>query len=149
MDLSGCDRNRWEAVVGMGSVKCRELLAWLRTCTFSRRTLLHGVTWNSEKMFLSFLVLQGLTKAFRNIPGVDMINVSKLNLLKLAPGGHVGRFVIWTQSAFSKLDDLYGTWRKSAKLKKGYNLPMPKMANTDLSRLLKAEEIRGVLRAPM
>lgn len=92
---------------------------------------------------------QGLTKAFRNIPGVDMINVSKLNLLKLAPGGHVGRFVIWTQSAFSKLDDLYGTWRKSAKLKKGYNLPMPKMANTDLSRLLKAEEIRAVLRAPI
>ncbi|KAJ4451226.1 60S ribosomal protein L4 [Periplaneta americana] len=92
---------------------------------------------------------QGLSKAFRNIPGVDLINVSKLNLLKLAPGGHVGRFVIWTQSAFAKLDDLYGSWRKSAKLKKGYNLPMPKMANTDLSRLLKSEEIRSVLRAPM
>ena len=92
---------------------------------------------------------QGLKKAFRNIPGVDLINVSKLNLLKLAPGGHVGRFVIWTQSAFEKLDELYGTWRKSAKLKKGYNLPMPKMANTDLSRLLKSEEIRSVLRAPM
>ncbi|KAJ9601833.1 hypothetical protein L9F63_000015, partial [Diploptera punctata] len=92
---------------------------------------------------------QGLKKAFRNIPGVDLINVSKLNLLKLAPGGHVGRFVIWTQSAFKKLDELYGTWRKSAKLKKGYNLPMPKMANTDLSRILKSEEIRSVLRAPM
>lgn len=100
-------------------------------------------------MVLSFFVLQGLTKAFRNIPGVDLISVSKLNLLKLAPGGHVGRFVIWTQSAFSKLDDLYGTWRKSAKLKKGYNLPMPKMSNTDLTRLLKSEEIRAVLRAPM
>lgn len=92
---------------------------------------------------------QGLKKAFRNIPGVDLINVSKLNLLKLAPGGHIGRFIIWTQSAFEKLDELYGTWRKSAKLKKGYNLPMPKMANTDLSRLLKSEEIRSVLRAPM
>lgn len=94
-------------------------------------------------------MLQGLTKAFRNIPGVDLINVSKLNLLKLAPGGHVGRFVIWTQSAFSKLDELFGSWRKTSKLKKGYNLPMPKMANTDLTRLLKAEEIRSVLRAPM
>ncbi len=38
---------------------------------------------------------QGLTRAFRNIPGVDTINVDHLNLLKLAPGGHVGRFVIW------------------------------------------------------
>ncbi|XP_011499253.1 PREDICTED: 60S ribosomal protein L4 [Ceratosolen solmsi marchali] len=91
---------------------------------------------------------QGIRKAFRNIPGVDLMNINKLNLLKLAPGGHVGRFVIWTKSAFEKLDALYGTWRKEAKLKKGYNLPMPKMANTDLSRLLKSDEIRKVLRAP-
>ncbi|CAG9120001.1 unnamed protein product [Plutella xylostella] len=46
---------------------------------------------------------QGLTRAFRNIPGVEMLSVEKLNLLKLAPGGHVGRFVIWTQSAFDRL----------------------------------------------
>lgn len=76
------------------------------------------------------------------------MNINKINLLKLAPGGHVGRFVIWTKSAFEKLDALYGTWRKEAKFKKGYNLPMPKMANTDLSRLLKSDEIRKVLRAP-
>lgn len=91
---------------------------------------------------------KGLTKAFRNIPGVDLINVDKLNLLKLAPGGHVGRFVIWTKSAFNRLDSLYGTWRKTAKLKKGYNLPMPKMVNTDLTRLLKSESIMKVLRRP-
>ena len=29
-------------------------------------------------------------------------------LVQLAPGGHLGRFIIWTKSAFSKLDDLYG-----------------------------------------
>merc|ERR1712105_384689 len=74
---------------------------------------------------------QGLTKAFRNIPGVDAIQVDKLNLLKLAPGGHVGRFVIWTESAFKKLDGLYGTWRKPSATKKEWNLPQPKMANTD------------------
>lgn len=91
---------------------------------------------------------KGLKKAFRNIPGVDLMNVNKMNLLKLAPGGHVGRFVIWTKSAFDKLDALYGTWRKESKLKKGYNLPYPKMANTDLARLLKSEAIRKVLRAP-
>ena len=71
-----------------------------------------------------------------------------LNLLKLAPGGHVGRFCIWTEAAFRKLDGLYGTWRKGSEAKKGWNLPMPKMANTDLSKLLKSEEIRKVLRAP-
>jgi len=91
---------------------------------------------------------QGLTKAFRNIPGVDCIQVDALNLLKLAPGGHVGRFCIWTEAAFKKLDSIYGTWRKASEAKKNWNLPMPKMANTDLSKLLKSEEIRKVLRAP-
>merc|ERR1711934_150750 len=91
---------------------------------------------------------QGITKAFRNIPGVDTIQVDNLNILKLAPGGHVGRFVIWTESAFKKLDDLYGTWRKPSATKAGWNLPQPKMANTDLSALLKSDAIRAVLRAP-
>merc|ERR1712117_54188 len=91
---------------------------------------------------------QGLTKAFRNIPGVDCIQVDALNLLKLAPGGHVGRFCIWTESAFKKLDGLFGTWRKPSSSKSSWNLPQPKMANTDLSALLKSEAIRKVLRAP-
>merc|ERR1739844_500103 len=91
---------------------------------------------------------QGVTKAFRNIPGVDTIQVDNLNLLKLAPGGHVGRFCIWTEAAFKKLDGLYGTWRKASSAKPGWNLPQPKMANTDLSALLKSEAIRKVLRAP-
>jgi len=91
---------------------------------------------------------EGIRKAFRNIPGVDTLAVDKLNLLKLAPGGHVGRFVIWTKSAFNRLNDLFGTWKNGSTLKKGYNLPQPKMANTDLTRLLKSEEIRSILRAP-
>merc|ERR1719367_203888 len=91
---------------------------------------------------------KGLTKAFRNIPGVDTIQVDNLNLLKLAPGGHVGRFIIWTEAAFKKLDALYGTWKKPSATKAGWNLPQPKMANTDLSALLKSEAIRAVLRAP-
>ena len=92
---------------------------------------------------------QGLTKAFRNIPGVDTMQVDNLNLLKLAPGGHVGRFCIWTEGAFKKLDGLYGTWRKASTAKPGWNLPQPKMANTDLSVLLKSEAIRKVMRAPV
>ncbi|XP_022350943.1 60S ribosomal protein L4-like [Enhydra lutris kenyoni] len=77
-----------------------------------------------------------IIKAFRNIPGITLLNVSKLNVLKLAPGGHVGHFCIWTESAFCKLDDLYGTWHKAASLKSHYNLPMHKMLDIDLSRIL-------------
>ncbi|CAD7691497.1 unnamed protein product [Nyctereutes procyonoides] len=77
----------------------------------------------------------GIIKAFRNIPGITLLNVSKLNVLKLAPGGHVGRFCIWTESAFLKLDYLYGTWHKAASLK-------------NLSRILKSPEIQRALPAP-
>ena len=47
------------------------------------------------------------------------------------------------------MDALYGTWRKGSSAKPGWNLPQPKMANTDLSGLLKSEAIRSVLRAPV
>lgn len=63
--------------------------------------------------------LHALTSSFL-IPGITLINVQALNLLKVAPGGHVGRFCIWTESAFSKLDGLYGTWRKSSQEKADY-----------------------------
>ncbi|XP_045156322.1 60S ribosomal protein L4-like [Mercenaria mercenaria] len=91
----------------------------------------------------------GLSRAFRNIPGITLINVARLNLLKIAPGGHVGRFCIWTQSAINKLDSIYGTWKTASKEKNNYNLPATKMTNTDLNRLLKSDEIQAVLRAPI
>ena len=37
-----------------------------------------------------------LIKALRNVPGVEVVHVTRLNLLQLAPGGHVGRFIVWT-----------------------------------------------------
>jgi large subunit ribosomal protein L4e len=87
-----------------------------------------------------------LTRAFRNIPGVTVTQVSRLNLLDLAPGGHLGRFIIWTQGAFSKLDSIYGTWRRESDQKVGYKLPRGKMYNTDLQRIINSDEIQSVLR---
>jgi large subunit ribosomal protein L4e len=63
---------------------------------------------------------KGIVKAFRNIPGVELVNVRHLNLLQLAPGGHLGRFVIWSSSAFALLDELFGTYTKGSSLKKDY-----------------------------
>ncbi|KAB0359905.1 hypothetical protein FD754_004061 [Muntiacus muntjak] len=63
---------------------------------------------------------KGIIKAFRNIPGITLLNVSKMNILKLALGGHVG----------------------PSSLKSNYNPPMHKMLNTDLSRILKSPEIQ-------
>ena len=62
----------------------------------------------------------GIRKAFRNIPGVDTCSVDCLNLLELAPGGHVGRFCIWSEGAFKKLDAVFGTTKKKSIQKKNY-----------------------------
>ena len=59
-------------------------------------------------------------KAFRNVPGVEVVSVQRLNLLQLAPGGHLGRFVIWTQGAFAALDGIFGTFDTPSLVKKDY-----------------------------
>ncbi|GMY35022.1 60S ribosomal protein L4 isoform X4 [Fagus crenata] len=87
-----------------------------------------------------------LVKAFRNIPGIDIVNVERLNLLKLAPGGHLGRFVIWTKSAFEKLDSIYGSFDKVSEKKKGYVLPRSKMVNADLARIINSDEVQSVVK---
>ncbi|KAJ4812912.1 60S ribosomal L4 [Rhynchospora pubera] len=87
-----------------------------------------------------------IVKAFRNIPGVDVANVERLNLLKLAPGGHVGRFIIWTKSAFEKLDSVLGTFEKTSEKKKGFVLPRPRMLNADLSRIINSDEVQAVVK---
>merc|ERR1719293_370105 len=66
----------------------------------------------------------GIVRAMRNIPGVETASVDRLNLLKLAPGGNFGRFIIWTESAFKKLNEIYGRGSPS---KKGYSLPHASM----------------------
>lgn len=90
-----------------------------------------------------------VTKAFRNIPGITLLNESELNILELTPGGQVGCFHSGTERAFLKLDDLYGTWRKAASRKSNSNLPLHKMLDTDLSRTLKSPAIQRALQAPL
>lgn len=89
---------------------------------------------------------QGVSKAFRNLPGVDVCSVDRLNLLQLAPGGHVGRFIVWSQAAFEKLDHIWGTFTKASGAKAGFTLPKPIMANADVARLINSDEIQSVVR---
>jgi len=91
-------------------------------------------------------VSEGLDKAFRNLPGVELTLVDNLNLLDLAPGGHLGRFVIWTKGAFEKLDSIFGTYDESAKFKRGFNLPRSFMSNADLARIINSDEIQSILK---
>jgi len=86
-----------------------------------------------------------IIKAFRNVPGVDLVNVNHLNLLQLAPGGHLGRFVIWTKDAFQRLDALYGSYSAPSE-KSGFVLPRSSLKNADLGRIINSEEVQVALR---
>ena len=90
----------------------------------------------------------GIHRAFRAISGVDVACVDRLNLLQLCPGGHLGRFCVWSQAAFEKLDAVFGTQTTASQLKKGYTLPAATSQTGDLLRILNSEEVIAVTRAP-
>ena len=79
----------------------------------------------------------GVEQAFRNLPGVELCCVDRLNLLQLAPGGHMGRFCVWSQAALDELETIYG--------KDGKRIPDAVMTNADLARLINSDEIQSIL----
>ena len=73
--------------------------------------------------------------------------VDRLNLLQLAPGGHMGRFCVWTELAFARLDSLFGAGiGEVAKEKTGFTLARAPMLNADLARLINSTDVQAVLR---
>jgi len=89
----------------------------------------------------------GITRALRNLPGVDSCHVERMNLLQLAPGGNFGRLCIWTEEAFKKLETLFGSFDNAAAEKKGYHLPRAMMTNADVARIINSDEIQSVVNA--
>jgi large subunit ribosomal protein L4e len=103
-----------------------------------RHTMRRGplVVYNEDK---------GISKAFRNLPGVELCQVSRLNLLQLAPGGHMGRFIVWTQGAFNELNNVYGGVKRESLQKKGYFLPRNKMTNSDITSVINSDAVQSVV----
>lgn len=87
-----------------------------------------------------------LVRAFRNLSGVETCSVYALNLLQLAPGGHLGRFVVWTSNAFAALDSVYGSTTEPSELKRDFLLPSNLVAQPDLAKLINSSEVQSVLR---
>ena len=88
----------------------------------------------------------GIQLGFRNLPGVELCQVERLNLLTLAPGGHLGRLCVFTKSAFDKLDSVFGTANKTSDSKSGFRPPQHIMSNSDLARLINSDEVQSVVR---
>lgn len=87
-----------------------------------------------------------LVRAFRNVPGVETCPVYALNLLQLAPGGHLGRFIVWSSSAFAALDTVYGSTSEPSALKKDFLLPTNVVKQPDIAKLINSSEVQSVLR---
>merc|ERR1711935_816036 len=87
-----------------------------------------------------------LKRSARNLPGVDTCNVHRLNILQLAPGGHLGRFVIFTEGAFRALNKVFGTNRYASDEKNGYHLNRSVMTCADLSRIINSDQVQSKLR---
>jgi len=47
---------------------------------------------------------KGITRACRNLPGVEVVNVKKLDAEKLSPGSHGIRLAVWSKSALESLN---------------------------------------------
>jgi len=81
---------------------------------------------------------EGCCRGFRNVPGVDLCRVDRLNLLQLAPGGHVGRLCVWSESAFKALESFLD----------GKKVPQVIMKNPDFHAIINNDAIQAVLNAP-
>ncbi len=50
----------------------------------------------------------GILKAAKNIAGIDVCDVSNINVELLAPGTQAGRLTVFDESSIKKLGELYG-----------------------------------------
>jgi large subunit ribosomal protein L4e len=82
-------------------------------------------------------------QAARNIPGVEVCHVERLNLLQLCPGGHLGRLCIWTKTAFEQLNTIFGNRKNPGEQKKGYILERPMLMNANISRIINSDDIQS------
>jgi large subunit ribosomal protein L4e len=89
---------------------------------------------------------QTVVNPARGIQGVEMCHVDRLNVLQLAPGGHIGRLIVWTRSAFERLNHLFGTYDSPAVGKRGYRLERHTLQNANLARIINSNEVQSVVR---
>jgi large subunit ribosomal protein L4e len=89
---------------------------------------------------------ESLKQALRNIPGIAILHVNRLNIRHLAPGGQVGRFCIYTQSAFKALQEQFGSLKAPGKGRTHFLLPKSVTTSCDVAAIINSDEVQKVLR---
>jgi large subunit ribosomal protein L4e len=87
-----------------------------------------------------------VARTAKNLQGVDTCHVDRLNILQLAPGGHLGRLVVFSEGAFKRLNALFGSHDRNSTEKSGYHLNRNLMTCADLNRIINSDQIQSKLR---
>ncbi len=75
-----------------------------RTIRAGKGTM-RGRKYRSPKSILLVVAqTDGLAKAARNVPGVDVVAAKDLSAEDLAPGGDAGRLTVWTKAAIGAME---------------------------------------------
>lgn len=87
----------WEDVLRASKRKVRSGVGKLRGRKYKKKkSILIVVNRNN-----------GIYRAARNHPGVDICTVQNLNTELLAPGGHPGRLTVWSEDAVKAIKDFF------------------------------------------
>jgi large subunit ribosomal protein L4e len=90
------------------------------------------------------IIYEKNARCFRNIPTIEICSVYSLDLLKLAPGGHVGRLCVWTHNSFEKLNFLFSSSETS--FKQGILFSNNITCLSDLKKIITSSNIQSVIR---
>lgn len=101
--------------------------------------------WRRGPLFVVDEGCESLRRALRNVPGCDFCNVNRLNIRQLAPGGHLGRFCIWTKSAFAALEKHFGSGKGVSSTKRGYRLQNDVVTSADMNAIINSDAIQSIL----
>ncbi len=110
--------------------KTKDVIAALQTLGFSE-DLVRGE--NGAKSLLIVTESESLTKAAKNIPGVDVASARQLNAYVLAPGAHPGRATLFTAQSIKVLSG------EEAPATKVATKATPKKAAVSKPKAVKAE----------
>merc|ERR1712087_90946 len=102
--------------------------------------------WRRGPLFVVEEGAESLRRALRNVPGVDICNVNRLNIRQLCPGGHLGRLCVWTKSAFAALERHFGSGKGVSSTKNGYRLQNDVVSSADMNAIINSDAVQSVLK---
>jgi len=84
-----------------------------------------------------------IKKAFGSLPGVSVMNVKSMNLKRLAPGGEVGRLVVWTEDAVKEMNEKIEKMTEKTEINRSNSRKV--MNETDVKELLNLPYVKSKL----